>query len=190
MMDRTCTKCGVAKPLSEYHRDKRAPGGLRRQCKPCRRSQVMEWWYDNQERQLQRHRDYVDANRDRVREIDRQRYYGNRDARIELAQAVKHSQRARDVGADYDFAVSREALRERDGDGCHYCGVAMDFARTTRRILKDKATIDHVVPISAGGPHTFDNTVLACWGCNSEKRSHDVDSFRDRRRRRPSRDPL
>ena len=112
---RTCTKCGETKAITEYHRDKKSPGGRRRQCKPCRCGQTMEWWYENQGRQLARHRNYVAGNRDRVREVDRNRYYGNRDARIDLAQAVRHSQRARNVGADYDFSVSRETLRQRDG---------------------------------------------------------------------------
>ena len=178
---RTCTKCGEAKPLTEYHRDKRSPGGLRRQCKACRCSQTMDWWYANQERQLQRHRDYVDGNRDRVRQIDSERYYRNRDERLDLAVSVTHARRARAAGAEYDFSVTRDALRERDGDRCHYCGVVMDFAREDRRIRKDKATIEHVTPISAGGGHTFDNVVLSCWGCNADKRSDDVESFRERR---------
>lgn len=178
---RTCTKCGEAKPLTEYHRDKRSPGGLRRQCKACRCSQTMDWWYANQERQLQRHRDYVDENRDRVRQIDSERYYRNRDERLDLALSVTHARRARAAGAEYDFSVTRDALRERDGDCCHYCGIVMDFAREDRRIRKDKATIEHVTPISAGGGHTFDNVVLSCWGCNADKRSDDVESFRERR---------
>lgn len=178
---RICTKCGIDKPITEYHRDKKSPGGFRRQCKLCRCTQTMEWWYDNQERQLQRHRDYVDANRDRVREIDSERYYRNRDERLDLALSVTHARRARAVGAPFDLAVTRDALRSRDGDRCHYCGEGMDFAREDRRIRRDKATIDHVTPISAGGGHTFDNAVLACWGCNSDKRSEDADSFRERR---------
>lgn len=178
---RTCTKCGKVKSLTEYHRDKRSPGGLRRQCKECRRRQTMDWWYENQERQLQRHRDYVDANRERVQEIDRQRYYNNREQRSELAMSVTHAKRAREVGADYDFAVTKSALRDRDGDECHYCGRAMNFAWTNHKIPKGKATIDHVVPISAGGSHTFGNAVLACWECNSEKRCGDAEAFRERK---------
>lgn len=188
MTDRTCTKCGEAKPLTEYHRDKRSPGGFRRQCKACRCAQTMDWWYANQERQLQRHREYVDANRDRVREIDNRRYRENYDARVDLAMAVTHAKRAREAGAEYDTTVTRSALRERDGDRCHYCGVVMDFSRTTRKMARDKATVDHVVPISAGGGHTFDNTVLACWGCNADKRNEDAESFRERTERRSAGD--
>lgn len=185
---RTCSKCAKAKPLSEYHRDKRSADGYRRQCKSCRCAQTMEWWYANQERQLARHREYVDENRERVREIDRDRYERDRDARIDLIMGVTHARRARAVGADYDFKVTRSALRERDGNRCHYCGIVMDFTRPDRKIRKDKATIDHVLAISAGGGHTFENTVLACWGCNSEKRNEDAETFRERVQRRSTPD--
>lgn len=80
---RTCTKCGRTKPLSEYHKDSRSPGGIRRQCKACRCTQTMDWWYANQERQLTRHREYADANRERIREVDMERYRRNRDERID-----------------------------------------------------------------------------------------------------------
>lgn len=181
---RICTKCGEAKPVSEYHRDSRSSDGYRRQCKPCRCSAVMDWWTANRERQLERHQAYVDANRERVRELDSERYWRNRDQRLDLATSVGHAKRARERGGDYDFTVTREALRERDGDACHYCRRVMDFERNDRKIRKDKATIEHVVPISAGGGHTFANTVLACWGCNSEKRNADADAFRERIERR------
>lgn len=176
---RTCTKCGEVKAVTEYHRDKRSPGGLRRQCKACRCSQTMEWWYDNQERQLQRHRDYVDANRDRVREIDNERYYRNRDERLDFALAITHARRAKAQGAEFDLAVTRAALRDLQGDRCHYCQCTMDFVHTGRPWPSVKATVDHVIPISKGGAHSLDNAVLACWSCNSRKGSGDAEAFQD-----------
>lgn len=40
------------------------------------------------------------------------------------------------------------------------------------QIIRDKtaACIDHVVPVSRGGPDHIDNYVLACRECNSRKR--------------------
>ena len=40
---------------------------------------------------------------------------------------------------------------------CAYCGIY------------DNLTIDHVIPLSRGGLHTFDNLVPACRNCNEEK---------------------
>ena len=54
-------------------------------------------------------------------------------------------------------APSLAGLRARDGGGCAYC---------TKR---PGATIDHVIPRSRGGTHTWDNTVASCSKCNARK---------------------
>jgi 5-methylcytosine-specific restriction endonuclease McrA len=54
-------------------------------------------------------------------------------------------------------ALSRRGVMARDGGRCQYCGARAD-------------SIDHVVPRSKGGPHTWDNVVAACRPCNTSKR--------------------
>jgi 5-methylcytosine-specific restriction endonuclease McrA len=53
-------------------------------------------------------------------------------------------------------AMTRAGVLRRDGRRCAYCGRRAD-------------TIDHVVPRSRGGTHTWDNCVSACRACNSRK---------------------
>lgn len=53
-------------------------------------------------------------------------------------------------------ALSRRAVFARDGHRCQYCGSTAE-------------NIDHVVPRSRGGTHTWDNVVAACRRCNSHK---------------------
>lgn len=43
---------------------------------------------------------------------------------------------------------------------CFYCGKLVD---------RDEATIDHVVPLSKGGPNAPGNKVIACHKCNQAK---------------------
>jgi hypothetical protein len=50
------------------------------------------------------------------------------------------------------------AIKERYGHRCVYC-------KTRRRAL----TMDHLVPLAAGGPNTWDNIVPACMACNVHK---------------------
>jgi 5-methylcytosine-specific restriction endonuclease McrA len=52
--------------------------------------------------------------------------------------------------------LSRRAVFARDGHRCQYCNRAAE-------------NIDHVVPRSRGGTHTWDNVVAACRACNSRK---------------------
>ena len=40
---KTCTKCKVDTPLSEFYRSKRAPDGRQWQCKPCCKQASMVW---------------------------------------------------------------------------------------------------------------------------------------------------
>lgn len=52
--------------------------------------------------------------------------------------------------------LSRRAVFTRDGSACVYCG-------------SSATSIDHVVPRSRGGTHTWDNVVAACRRCNHTK---------------------
>lgn len=52
--------------------------------------------------------------------------------------------------------MTRAALMQRDRTRCGYCGGKAD-------------TIDHVVPRSRGGTHTWDNCVACCASCNHKK---------------------
>lgn len=61
-----------------------------------------------------------------------------------------------------------DAIRERDGDTCRYCGVTVNWKDRRSNI---GGTYDHVTPISQGGGNTFENVVVACRGCNGRKAS-------------------
>jgi len=53
--------------------------------------------------------------------------------------------------------VNRREVLRRDHYSCQYCG-------SSKRL-----TLDHVIPRSKGGKHTWDNVVIACESCNSRK---------------------
>lgn len=53
--------------------------------------------------------------------------------------------------------VNRREVLRRDGHTCQYCG-------STKHL-----TLDHVIPRSRGGQHSWDNVVTACESCNYAK---------------------
>lgn len=70
--------------------------------------------------------------------------------------------------------VSLDALIERDKGMCHLCGGKVS-ARMKRgrgsgwRRDPNYPTVDHVIPLSRDGSHTWGNVKLAHWRCNVKK---------------------
>lgn len=73
---------------------------------------------------------------------------------------------SRYVRVPYRRAVpmTRAGVLRRDGRRCAYCAKRAD-------------TIDHVVPRSRGGPHSWENCVAACRSCNSRKADRLLDEL-------------
>jgi len=84
---------------------------------------------------------------------------------IRLTYFVKVPFRAR-------AALNRRAVFARDDHRCQYCGTAAE-------------NIDHVIPRSRGGSHTWENVVAACRPCNTRKEDRLVHESGLKLRRRP-----
>ena len=57
------------------------------------------------------------------------------------------------------IGLNRRSVFARDDHRCQYCGSAAE-------------NIDHVVPRSRGGTHTWENVVASCRPCNMRKEDH------------------
>ena len=68
--------------------------------------------------------------------------------------------------------LTRRAVFARDDWRCQYCGAPAE-------------NLDHVVPKSRGGTHTWDNVVAACRRCNSRKENRYIEDAGLRLSRRP-----
>ena len=79
--------------------------------------------------------------------------------------------RARKRNAFIDSGITIDALIRRDGCACYLCGKNTTFTdRRWGNFGPDYPTIDHVIPLAAGGLHSWDNVKLACGACNVTKR--------------------
>jgi 5-methylcytosine-specific restriction endonuclease McrA len=127
-------------------------------------SKVREWVSANPERAQENGRRWAKDNPDKIRESRRRWKASNQD---KVSAAVSR-RRAAKQNALVDADISILGLRKRDGDQCAYCDNSLIFGKTNG-YEPLKATIDHVLPLSLGGEHSWDNVVLACSACNSSK---------------------
>ncbi|MGW3427914.1 HNH endonuclease [Streptomyces melanosporofaciens] len=190
-MQKTCNDCGVTKDVSEFTKRSNRKSGYDPYCKPCACERAKKWQRENPEKAKARDSAWYQANkerkkandqrrlagyRERRREIDRARYIANGpeyqrerwnrwyQANREHSLRYKQAQRIIRRGQDADWSKFPESLAYVQviaNDPCVYCGAAT-------------ATIDHIVPVAAGGGGEWSNLAPACMSCNSSKRHTDL----------------
>lgn len=180
VQSKQCSKCGIEKPASEFVSDPRHADGLRAECKECfysreRYLKDQEWRRAHPERI----REYNAANRharlryQALRPLRDPEGAAARNRRAKLAQRARdpvgfrakivlatHRRRSRKKGNGPNDLTHKqwETIKNAYGHCCAYCGRRME-----------RLTIDHVLPLVLGGPHTAWNIVPACAHCNIRK---------------------
>lgn len=87
--------------------------------------------------------------------------------RVSMQRAAKASREARKRGCNSE-AVDPILVFARDRWRCALCGVKTP--QVLRGTYMDNAPeLDHIIPLSLGGPHTYTNTQCACRKCNGKK---------------------
>ena len=87
----------------------------------------------------------------------------------------RHKRRALERGAFVEI-VDRAAIRDRDGWICGICGDSVDPAAKYPDLMS--ASLDHIVPLAAGGTHEPSNCQCAHWLCNSLKGADEAIDFK------------
>jgi 5-methylcytosine-specific restriction endonuclease McrA len=175
---RQCRSCETQKPIDAF-----ATG--QRECRECRSGRYARYRREHADAERERHRRYYQEHREALLAfVKRWRLtpQGRESARV-AARKYWHShtvvqkrvillgwhesryanaalRRARIYSTRIERIV-RSVVIERDARTCHLCG---------RTGLTDRQIhIDHVVPLSRGGTHTYDNVRVACVPCNYHK---------------------
>jgi 5-methylcytosine-specific restriction endonuclease McrA len=170
-----CSKCGWHKLLADFSKDKSTLDGLCSQCKGCRGEYAAQWNADNpRDRREYNVRRYAE-NPDRYKEDSARRREENPEYMTQWAaenpdKIRAYSSRRRALKLDaFVEDVNITILMIRDGLWCYYCSKLMEFEWKPGIYQPDYAEIEHKVPLSKGGEHSYDNCVLACTECNGEK---------------------
>ena len=105
----------------------------------------------------------------KIRRKQRDPEYGKSKHRFRREKS--YIQRAKKYGCEYEYGITIKSVFNRDGGVCKICGKPCDLNdRSYGCYGPNYPTVDHIIPLSKGGPHTWDNVQLAHAICNSYKR--------------------
>jgi hypothetical protein len=89
---KVCTKCGIKKPLEDFHANTTAKNGKRADCKKCVSYSHKIWWNKNADQQKIKNRDYKNDPIRRQKILDKQYLYKqNHREEVLLKAAIKKS---------------------------------------------------------------------------------------------------
>lgn len=172
MLNSSCVKCGIVKPLTDEFFPMRGDRPcLDRTCRDCKKAYLRDYYARNRERAKAASRAYRLANPDQARQC-RQRYvernYDRHRERIrewvrrnpEKACEYANARRARKASAPGRYTIRdvRRILEEQNGC-CFYCGTD----------LGSRYHVEHKTPLARGGTNYPSNICCACPDCNARK---------------------
>ncbi len=68
--EKACTKCGVVKPLDQFHRHKQSRDGRKSDCGACATAAALKWNQENPDYHRQRAREYHQRHPDRTADLN------------------------------------------------------------------------------------------------------------------------
>jgi len=182
---KTCAACGIAKPLTEFHRRPDRPGGAVPRCKPCKSQRAKDYRAANLEAVRARSRDWHHSNRDRsiantvrwqTENIERHRARSAQwraDNRERLSESFRRwaSENAPQVLA---IKARRRAAELRAVVAWSDPDQIMPFYEAARALTQAGAphAVDHIVPLqskSVCGLHVHQNMQVLPKAANSSK---------------------
>lgn len=114
--------------------------------------------------------------KDRLDRIRKEQTRKNKRAQEKLYELRRQDRINSHGEIDKDIELSR--LYKRDNGICYLCGLPCNYEdyyisdNGAFIVGRDYPSIDHVIPLSKGGTHTWDNVKLAHFRCNTLKRDN------------------
>lgn len=153
---KACTQCDEHLPKVEFYEDPKRLDGCYSWCKACFKAHCRSAY--DPEKDAERGARYRST--PEAKERDRERLRAWYAANPERAREQTRRYQARRSAATVE-EVSYAAILERDGMSCHIC----DDEIPSLNVLH----FDHVIPLSKGGAHSYDNIKPSHASCNLRK---------------------
>lgn len=175
---KTCSKCNIEKPESEFYKDSRNNYGIRPHCKVCVKETSKKYRENNKDKIKEYNQKYSktriyryypaymetyrETHREKMRQISRDYYKNNIGKERARSIAKFHTRKAKSGGKLTPKTINK-LIKDADNT-CFWCDCD---------ILKGELHIDHIYPISKGGKNDMFNLVVSCQNCNLRKHAKD-----------------
>lgn len=141
-----CNMCGFDYPRTPeyFYRNKASKDGLMYQCKECSKrygKEIKPYNPDVQARAMKRWRQTENGKRWHIMSLGQRRAMQHENGKCER--------------------IYRDVVWSRDNGICHICNKPCDI---------DRWHLDHIIPLSKGGTHTYDNVAVSHVTCNIRKK--------------------
>lgn len=189
MGNKKCAHCQITKPATEFYKDKSRKDGLNRLCKECTKRDNKKRYKENAQARREHGKKYRQKNKKLLAEKDRLRYLEKRDIKREWN--AQYRQANREKMAEYKVAWrinNRERymeLRRKNESARRARRFSSQVEELDLELIQSRVDyyggkcwickigpyehLDHVKPLSKGGPHMLSNLRPACEPCNISK---------------------
>lgn len=133
-------------------------------------------YYDNQIALVDKLNESITKKYEKVVLKDKQKEETRRNRRAREKRHELTRKRTAELNGRVDNDIELSRLYKRDKGICYICGLKCDYKdfkyddNNNFIVGKTYPSIDHYIPISKGGTHSWDNVRLACYWCNVNKR--------------------
>lgn len=170
-MTKVCPSCKEEKSLEDYPTDKNRTNGKYPYCKPCANSKGKEYRLANPEKRKETSercdKSYRARFPERIKAYNKRRYAETSEA----WEAAGRRRRARLAEVEHE-EYTVQTILETWGTNCHICEEPIDL-EAPRSVWYEGwekgLQLDHVIPISKGGPDIISNVKPSHGGCNRRK---------------------
>jgi 5-methylcytosine-specific restriction endonuclease McrA len=153
-----CGACGVFKSIKEFYKQRASIDCHTAFCKECSKDYVLAYRKEHPARPEQCKRWQRTYRLNHLKEAaENNRIW--RQANLDKICANKSRRRVRESSALIEL-VSRATVYARDGGKCHVCG---------KKVNSKNWHLDHLIPLSKGGDHSYRNVATACPKCNLQR---------------------
>lgn len=187
-----CSRCKEKKSLTDFYSDKRAPDGLKSQCKSCHVDGCGDWakrnkdarrkiearsYAKHREKRMAMSKDWKDRNKVRCNEYHRQWKLDHPERIKELMAPARKRWKKNNPDAVAADSAKRRALKA-NAIGSHTKQEIADLFIKQNGIcannycgkaLTSRFHRDHIVALSVGGTNFIENIQLLCPRCNTVK---------------------